>query len=83
MKNLLILFFIFIFSGCQDHVRPETCKEKGFKGMVIDDSGIFMACSNGDILSGGYITTDGLRPFQSVPNKHGLSHKHYFLKFID
>ena len=62
MKYLLFII-PFMFLGCYD-ASPTTCKERGYKGIVITDKFDFgdNACSNGDIVFGNFITSDGNLP---------------------
>lgn len=69
MKYLFLLI-PFLFIGCYD-ASPTTCKEIGYKGIVIKDGFDFgdNECSNGEIVSGNFITANGLT---------SVSHNTYF-----
>lgn len=81
---ILVLTLIIILMVNRDKSdNIETCKTNGFKGVVIGSSNNFIACSDGEIKNGKYVTTKGIIPLETIIDTRNadIKYKNYYLEF--
>ncbi len=85
LKLIFIVIVALFFSGCTDDGdNIESCKQNGFKGVVIRSNSNFISCSDGEIKNDKYVTTNGMVSFQtSITSRYGGTsvYPNYYLEF--
>lgn len=87
LKTILVFVVALFLNGCTDDSgdNVQSCKQNGFKGVVIRSCGNIIACSNGELQNGKYVTTQGMIALEiSITGRTGTYvYPAYFLEFKD